>query len=29
MIDDVWLELKPKWDRLRGQPVTFAFVWRR
>jgi len=29
VIDDVWVELKPKWDRLRGQPVTFAFVWRR
>jgi SAM-dependent methyltransferase len=29
VIDDVWLELKPKWERLRGQPVTFAFVWRR
>lgn len=29
VIDDVWVELKPKWERLRGQPVTFAFVWRR
>jgi SAM-dependent methyltransferase len=29
VIDDVWVELKPKWDRLRGQPVTFAFAWRR
>jgi SAM-dependent methyltransferase len=29
VIDDVWLELKPKWEPLRGQPVTFAFVWRR
>jgi SAM-dependent methyltransferase len=29
LIDDVWLELKPKWAELRGQPVTFAFVWRR
>jgi SAM-dependent methyltransferase len=29
LIDDVWLELKPKWEQLRGQPVTFAFVWRR
>jgi SAM-dependent methyltransferase len=29
VIDDVWLELKPKWERLRGQPVTFAFAWRR
>lgn len=29
VIDDVWVELKPKWEGLRGQPVTFAFVWRR
>jgi SAM-dependent methyltransferase len=29
VIDDAWVELKPKWDRLRGQPVTFAFAWRR
>jgi len=29
VIDDVWLELKPKWEHLRHQPVAFAFVWRR
>jgi SAM-dependent methyltransferase len=29
LIDDVWLELKPKWENLRGQPVAFAFAWRR
>jgi SAM-dependent methyltransferase len=29
LIDDVWLELKPKWEHLRHQPVAFAFVWRR
>ena len=29
VIDDVWLELKPKWAHLRHQPVAFAFVWRR
>jgi SAM-dependent methyltransferase len=29
LIDDVWLELKPKWQRLRGQPLAFAFAWRR
>jgi SAM-dependent methyltransferase len=28
LIDDAWLELKPKWAHLRGQPVAFAFVWR-
>jgi SAM-dependent methyltransferase len=29
VIDDAWLALKPKWERLRGQPVAFAVVWRR
>jgi SAM-dependent methyltransferase len=29
VIDDAWLELKPKWERLRGQPVAFAVAWRR
>ncbi|HWT25324.1 MAG TPA: class I SAM-dependent methyltransferase [Solirubrobacteraceae bacterium] len=29
VIDDTWLALKPKWERLRGHPVTFAFAWRR
>jgi SAM-dependent methyltransferase len=29
LIDDTWLELKPKWEHLRGQPVAFAFAWRR
>jgi SAM-dependent methyltransferase len=28
LIDDAWVELKPKWERLRGQPIAFAFVWR-
>jgi SAM-dependent methyltransferase len=28
VIDDAWVELKPKWERLRGQPIAFAFVWR-
>jgi SAM-dependent methyltransferase len=28
VIDDAWLELKPKWERLRGVPIAFAFVWR-
>jgi SAM-dependent methyltransferase len=27
-IDDAWLALKPKWERLRGHPIAFAFVWR-
>jgi SAM-dependent methyltransferase len=29
VIDDAWLALKPKWERLRGQPVAFATVWRK
>jgi SAM-dependent methyltransferase len=29
LIDDAWLELKPKWERLRGQPIAFALVWRK
>jgi len=29
IIDDVWVQLKPKWDRYRGQPITFALVWRK
>ncbi|MEA2361665.1 MAG: hypothetical protein QOD71_810 [Thermoleophilaceae bacterium] len=29
VIDDAWLELKPKWERLRGQPLAFAAVWRK
>jgi SAM-dependent methyltransferase len=29
LIDDDWLELKPKWERLHGQPIAFAVVWRK
>lgn len=29
VIDDAWLALKPKWERLRGHPVAAAFVWRK
>jgi SAM-dependent methyltransferase len=29
VIDDAWLALKPKWASHRGQPVAFAFAWRR
>ena len=29
LIDDAWLELKPKWDRFRNHPISFAFVWRK
>jgi SAM-dependent methyltransferase len=27
VIDDAWLELKPKWASLRDQPIAFAVVW--
>jgi SAM-dependent methyltransferase len=29
LIDDDWLQKKPKWERYFGQPVSFAMVWRR
>jgi SAM-dependent methyltransferase len=28
VIDDAWLELKPKWGALRDQPIAFAMAWR-
>jgi SAM-dependent methyltransferase len=28
VIDDAWVELKPKWESLRGTPIAFALVWR-
>jgi SAM-dependent methyltransferase len=28
VVDDRWLELKPKWERFRNHPVSAAFVWR-
>jgi SAM-dependent methyltransferase len=27
IVDDEWLELKPKWERHRGHPVSYAAVW--
>lgn len=27
LVDDAWLEHKPKWRRYLGQPVSFAFAW--
>jgi SAM-dependent methyltransferase len=29
VIDDRWLALKPKWERYRGHPIAFAFVWSK
>ena len=28
VIDDAWLELKPKWEGMRDQPIAFGFAWR-
>jgi SAM-dependent methyltransferase len=28
VVDDGWVALKPKWEALRGHPVTFVAVWR-
>ena len=28
VIDERWLQLKPKWERFRGHPISMAFVWR-
>lgn len=29
LIDDAWLEKKPKWDVYFGLPVSFSIVWRQ
>jgi SAM-dependent methyltransferase len=29
VIDDRWLELKPKWERFRLHPIAFAMVWQK
>jgi SAM-dependent methyltransferase len=28
-IDDEWVALKPKWERFRSHPISFAAVWSR
>jgi SAM-dependent methyltransferase len=28
VIDERWLQLKPKWERFRGHPISMAFAWR-
>jgi SAM-dependent methyltransferase len=28
VVDERWLEVKPKWARLRGHPVSMVFSWR-
>lgn len=27
IVDDEWVALKPKWERFRDHPISFAFVW--
>jgi SAM-dependent methyltransferase len=27
LIDDAWLQKKPKWERYLGLPISFAIVW--
>jgi len=29
LVDEAWLVKKPKWERYRGLPISFAMVWRR
>jgi SAM-dependent methyltransferase len=29
LVDDAWIARKPKWERYRFHPVSFAFVWRK
>jgi SAM-dependent methyltransferase len=29
LVDDAWLQRKPKWDAYVGLPISFAMVWRR
>ena len=28
VIDDAWIQRKPKWDRYRGWPISFVWAWR-
>jgi len=28
LIDDEWIAAKPKWEKHRGMPVSFVFVWQ-
>ena len=27
VIDDSWIRRKPRWDRYRDWPISFAWVW--
>lgn len=29
LVDDQWIAQKPRWEKYRDRPVSFAMVWRR
>lgn len=29
LVDDVWLDKKPKWKKYYGLPISFALVWQK
>ena len=29
LVDNPWIEAKPKWEHLRGVPVSYGYVWSR
>ena len=29
VIDDLWLALKPQWERYRHHPIAVAFAWHK
>ncbi len=29
LVDDRWIALKPRWERYRNHPVSFAMAWRK
>lgn len=29
IVDESWIAKKPKWQRYRGQPISFLFCWRK
>ena len=29
VVDEAWIRVKPKWEKYRDRPVSFAMAWRR
>lgn len=29
LIDDEWIQVKPKWEKFRAYPVNYAYVWSK